>query len=161
MESINDCSRSFPANVTDQAISNKCPVCDNNGLAVSKVTVNHLVEPTALAAGDGDDYFICMNANCDVIYFDPTTKIKFMKNQVIVPIWFKQGADPKYACYCSEVTEDQVIVAVVVHGAKTVKEVNALTGAMRNSNCLENNPLGVCCHQIIQGVIDQALAEKS
>ncbi len=102
-----------------------------------------------------------MNANCDVIYFDPTTKIKFMKNQVIVPIWFKQGADPKYACYCSEVTEDQVIVAVVVHGAKTVKEVNALTGAMRNSNCLENNPLGVCCHQIIQGVIDQALAEKS
>ncbi len=41
MESINDCSRSFPANVTDQAISNKCPVCDNNGLAVSKVTVNH------------------------------------------------------------------------------------------------------------------------
>lgn len=161
MESINDCSRSFPANGTDQIKSNQCPVCDNKGIAVSKVTVKHLVEPTALGEFDEGTFFICMNENCDVVYFDPIKKIKFMKDQVIVPIWFKQGADPKYACYCSEVTEEQVIEAVVEHGAKTVKEVNALTGAMRNSNCLENNPLGVCCHQIIQGVIDQALTKKS
>ena len=65
-----------------------------------------------------------------------------------------------YACYCSEVTEDQVIEAVVKHGAKTVKEVNAITGAMKNSNCKENNPLGVCCHKIIQEAIDKGLAMK-
>ena len=74
-----------------------------------------------------------------------------------VSIWFKKDADPKYACYCSEVTEDQVIEAVVKHGAKTVKEVNAITGAMKNSNCKENNPLGVCCHKIIQEAIDKGL----
>lgn len=61
----------------------------------------------------------------------------------------KKDADPKYACYCSKVTEDQVIEAVVKHGAKTVKEVNAVTGAMKNSLCKENNPFGVCCHKII------------
>ena len=54
----------------------------------------------------------------------------------------KKDADPKYACYCSKVTEDQVIEAVVKHGAKTVKEVNAVTGAMKNSLCKENNLLG-------------------
>jgi len=31
----------------------------------------------------------------------------------------------------AKVTEDQVIEAVVKHGAKTVKEVNAITGAMK------------------------------
>ena len=47
--------------------------------------------------------------------------------------------------------------AVVKHGAKTVKEVNVVTGAMKNSNCKENNPLGVCCHKIIQEAIDKGL----
>jgi len=36
--------------------------------------------------------------------------------------------------------------------------VNAITGSMKNSNCKENNPLGVCCHKIIQEAIDKGLA---
>ncbi|HOV54308.1 MAG TPA: (2Fe-2S)-binding protein, partial [Fervidobacterium sp.] len=32
-----------------------------------------------------------------------------------------------------------------------------ITGAMKNSNCKENNPLGVCCHKIIQEAIDKGL----
>ena len=55
-------------------------------------------------------------------YYNLDKEIKFLKDQVRVPIWFKKDADPKYACYCSKVTEDQVIEAVVKHGAKTVKE---------------------------------------
>lgn len=85
---------------------------------------------------------------------------KFLKDQVKVPIWFKKDANPKYACYCSKVTEEQVIEAVINHNAKTVKEVNAVTGAMKNPNCKENNPLGVCCHKIIQEAIDKGLALK-
>ena len=165
MSPIKDCNSSFPAdqanqpNHVNQAKLDKCPVCDNKGIAVSEVTVKHLVIPSAHSEIIPGDYFICMNGACDVVYFNPIAKIKFRKDQVTVPIWFKQGAEPKYACYCSEVTEDQVIEAVFVHGAKTVKEVNALSGAMKNSNCLENNPLGVCCHQIIQSVIDQARSQ--
>ena len=83
-----------------------------------------------------------------------------MKDQVNVPIWFKKGANPKYACYCSKVTEEQVIEAVINHGAKTVKEVNVITGAMNNSKCKEKNPLGVCCHKIIHEAINTALKMK-
>ena len=83
-----------------------------------------------------------------------------LRVSVSVPIWFKKDANPKYACYCSKVTEEQVIEAVVKNGAKTVKEVNAITGAMKNSNCKENNPLGVCCHKIIEEAIDKGLALK-
>lgn len=73
---------------------------------------------------------------------------------------FKKDANPKYACYCSKVTEKQVIDAVVKCGAKTVNEVNAMTGAMKNPNCKENNPLGVCCHKIIQDAIEKGLEIK-
>lgn len=58
-------------------------------------------------------------------------------------------------CYCSKVTEEQVIEAVINHNAKTVKEVNAVTGAMKNPNCKENNPLGVCCHKNYSEAIDK------
>lgn len=83
-----------------------------------------------------------------------------MHNQISVPIWFKKDANPKYACYCSKVTEERVIEAVVKGGAETVKEVNAISGAMKNPNCKEKNPLGVCCHKVIQEAIEKGLRLK-
>jgi len=133
-----------------------CPVCIKEGISVSKVTVEHLIKEDYLKAIEGEQYKICMNENCSVVYYNADNGIRFLQDQVNVPIWFKKDADPKYACYCSKVTEEQVIEAVLKHGAKTVKEVNAVTGAMKNSNCKENNPLGLCCHKIIQEAIDKA-----
>jgi hypothetical protein len=49
---------------------------------------------------------------------------------------------------------------VVNKGAKTVKDINEITGSMKNSNCKEKNPLGVCCHKIIQEAIDKGLKLK-
>nr|WP_083779133.1 (2Fe-2S)-binding protein [Thermincola potens] len=45
-----------------------------------------------------------------------------------------KDANPKYACYCSKVTEEQVVDAVLKHGAKTAQEVNDITGALKNFN---------------------------
>lgn len=134
-----------------------CPVCNNEGVSVRGVTVEHLVADNYRNVAEGGQYKICMNEDCSVVYYNVDNGIKFLKDQVRVPIWFKKDANPKYVCYCSKVTEEQVIEAVIKHGAKTVEEVNAVTGAMKNSNCKENNPLGVCCHKIIQEAIDKAL----
>ncbi len=131
-----------------------CPLCDNEGLSVSGVTVKHLVKDSYRTSVKGSQYKICLDQGCDVVYYDVDNVTILLKDQIKVPIWFKKNAKPKYACYCSKVTEEQVIEAVK-QGAKTVKEVNKLTGAMINSNCRENNPLGVCCHNIIQAIIDK------
>ncbi|ETA79289.1 (2Fe-2S)-binding protein [Youngiibacter fragilis] len=139
-------------------VRSSCPVCGNEGTSVGVMTVEHLVTDRDLVRGE--KYRTCMNEDCDVVYFDSDNGSTLTKNQVIVPIWFKRGADPKYACYCSQVTEAQVIEAVE-HGARTVSEVNAATGAMKNSNCKKNNPLGVCCHKIIQEVLDRQELTKS
>ncbi|SKB70250.1 BFD-like [2Fe-2S] binding domain [Acetoanaerobium noterae] len=159
MNTINECCCECNTQKLNQNKDN-CPVCNNEGISVSKVTVEHLVSDDYLNVVAGDRYKICMNESCNVVYYNVDNGIKFLKDQVIVPIWFKKDANPKYACYCSKVTEGQVIEAVVKHGAKTVQEVNAITGAMENSNCKENNPLGVCCHKIIQEAINKGLKMK-
>lgn len=137
-----------------------CPVCGMTGTYVKNITVKHIViEELTEQIGD-NDYYLCMNEECDITYYNTKSNVKFNKRQVKAPIWFKKDANPKYACYCSKVTEEQVIEAVIKHGAKTVREVNAVTGAMKNSNCKQNNPLGVCCHKNIQESIHKALKMK-
>ena len=127
-----------------------CPRCKGEGVPVSKVTVQHLVKDTYNnTIGDGQ-FKVCMNPVCEVVYFGLDEEIRFTQDQVKVPIWFKDGSKPKYACYCSEITEEQVIDAVRTLGADSLKDVIALTGAMHNSACIEKNPLGVCCHMIIE-----------
>ena len=107
-----------------------------------------------------DDYYLCMNEECDNTYYNPETNVKFSKEQVKIPIWFKKDANPKYACYCSKVTEEQVINAVLKKDATTMQEVLKITGAMNNSNCRMNNPMGKCCHHVIQSAIDKGLSMK-
>ena len=141
-------------------INGTCQICGNEGISVRTMTVGHLVTDEFRSLVQGGNYRICMDEDCDVVYFDTEKGGTFLKNQMRVPIWFKSGANPKYACFCSKVTEQQVIEAVE-NGAGTVSEVNSATGAMKNSNCRENNPLGVCCHKIIQETIDKAKLGKT
>lgn len=157
MNNVNECCHECNTQKIDQTKDN-CPVCNKGGISVSKVTVEHLVTDDYHKSVEGEQYKICMNEYCNVVYYSVDNEKKFLKDQVRVPIWFKKDANPKYACYCSKVTEDQVIDAVLKHGAKSVKEVNAITGAMKNSNCKEKKPLGTCCHKIIQEAIDKGLA---
>ena len=140
--------------------SNLCPICKAAGVKVKNITVKHLVLETLTELVGDTDYYICMNDKCDIIYYNQETGIKFDKLQVRVPIWFKKDANPKYACYCSKVTEEQVINAVIKDGAKSVKDIVTLTGAMKNAQCQKNNPLGKCCHQMIQDAIDKGLSMK-
>ena len=159
MNAVNECCRELNGQKIEQTKDN-CPICNNEGISISKVTVEHLIKEDYLKEVEVEQYKICMNEDCNVVYYSVDNEKKFLKDHVRVPIWFKKDANPKYACYCSKVTEEQVIEAVINHNAKTVKEVNAVTGAMKNPNCKENNPLGVCCHKIIQEAIDKGLALK-
>ena len=140
--------------------NNLCPVCQKEGAHVKNITVKHLVLDELTEQTGDKDYFLCMSEECDITYYNKESNIVFNKQHVKVPIWFKKDANPKYACYCSKVTEDQVINAVLTDGAETMDEVLKLTGAMNVAQCQKNNPLGKCCHQIIQVAIDKALAMK-
>lgn len=140
---------------------NLCPICKKQGTLVKNFTVKHIVLDELMEKVQDNDYFLCMNDECDITYYNSGSNIQFNKNQLKVPIWFKKDANPRYACYCSKVTEEQVINAVLKDGATNMQEVLEITGAMSNSQCQKNNPLGKCCHEIIQGAIDKTLSMKS
>lgn len=138
-----------------------CPLCGEAGRPVGSITVKHLVKKGYKDMVRADAaYFICMDEDCDAVYYEASGDLRFLKNEVNEPIWFKKDADPKYACYCSRVTVEDVIRAVVDQGASSVIEVNRLTGAMKNANCKLNNPLGTCCHPVIQEAINQGKVMK-
>lgn len=141
--------------------NNLCPVCGKQGTLVKNFTVRHMVLDELIEQVEDNDYYLCMNEECSITYYNTQTDVKFNKQQVIVPLWFKKDANPKYVCYCSKVTEEQVIDAVLREGAENMEDVLKLTGAMKNSNCQKNNPLGKCCHQIIQDAIDKGLTMKN
>lgn len=105
---------------------------------------------------DGN-YRICLNRDCDVVYYDTVTNEIFEKKDIKIPIWYKKDANPKYICYCNQVTEEQIISSVLNDGAKDMKDIIKLTGAMKNGKCEINNPLGKCCSPFIQDTIDKAL----
>ncbi|MDG6244357.1 MAG: (2Fe-2S)-binding protein [Methanolobus sp.] len=134
-----------------------CPVCKGPGSFVKNVTVRNMISDHLLESVGNFDYYLCMDDDCKISYYNNDFKIKFEKNDVKVPIWFKKDAKPKYACYCSKVTEEQIINAVISEKAANMKEVLEITGAMTNPNCQINNPLGKCCHHTIQEIIDKSL----
>ena len=140
--------------------NNLCPICKTSGIKVKNITVKHLVLETLIESIGDADYYLCMDEECDITYYNIESNIKFNKQQLKVPIWFKKDANPKYACYCSKVTEEQVINAVVKDGADNMKDILKLTGAIKNAQCQKNNPLGKCCHQIIQDAINKGLSMK-
>ena len=113
---------------------------------------DHLVNQVV----DGRVYHICLNEDCQVVYFNLDDHLVFKQEDVKISIWFKKDADPKYICYCNQVTEQQIIEAVLDHGAKSLKDVVKLTGAMKKCQCERNNPLGKCCTPLIEETIQKA-----
>ena len=138
--------------------NNTCPLCGHIGEIVKNITIRHMIIDDFMKKIGEEDYYLCKNENCDVVYYNLKSGIKFSKKQVKVPIWFKKDANPKYACYCSKVTEEEVINAVVKDGATNMSQVLKITGAMSESQCEKKNPLGKCCHKIVQEAIDKGLA---
>lgn len=139
---------------TDNKTS-ECPLCGAVGQPVSRKTIRSLV--TGVTIPPCDNFYVCLAPDCEAVYFSGNTVIR--QENVTVPVGWKAGVTPKYACYCNRVTEDQVTSAVVDGGARTVGDVSRLTGAMKNGNCLLNNPKGRCCHEDIEGLIRRALGQ--
>jgi len=137
-----------------------CPICNGNTQQVKYITVKHFVKDDIINDLYEGDYHICLNKDCDVIYFNENKNIILKRQHIKMPIWYKKDANPKYICYCNKVTEDEIINAVLVDGAEDIKDIIRLTGAMKNGKCETNNPIGKCCSPIIKETIDKALKIK-
>lgn len=137
-----------------------CPECHGESQEVKSITVEHFVHDSLVDKVEKGNYHICLNKDCDVIYFKIEQELIFKKDSIRVPIGFKKDANPKYICYCNKVTEQQIIDAILNKDAKNMKDIIRITGAMKNGECETNNPLGKCCGPTIQKIINVTLNDK-
>ena len=135
-------------------------MCKGSSQEVKVTAVRHFVMNNLVDKVIGESYGICLNEDCDVVYYDLVGNMIFRKEDMGIPIWYKKDADPKYICYCNKVTEKDIINAVLNDGAKNIKDIVRLTGAMKNAKCEVNNPLSKCCSPIIQETISKALDNR-
>ena len=47
----------------------------------------------------------------------------------------------EYICYCDKVTEDDIVRAIG-QGARTIRDIQRMTGAMTHCDCANKNPKG-------------------
>ncbi|WP_406660073.1 (2Fe-2S)-binding protein [Methanolobus sp. ZRKC3] len=135
-----------------------CPKCNEPGRAVGNVTVRHIVKDELIDRAGTGDYQLCMNERCDVAYYNESGSTIFEKNELKVPLWYKEGANPKYACYCSKITEEDVEKAVTEKNITDISGIRSLYDPDGKCQCKVNNPTGKCCHGVFQTFIDRAKA---
>ncbi|KAF0194360.1 MAG: hypothetical protein FD169_1829 [Bacillota bacterium] len=133
----------------------RCPKCQSVGQSVSSVTVRHMVLEGLRVVSD-EEYSLCLNEGCDVVYYSGLDTL-YRKDQVRVPVWFKNDASPRYICYCNKVTVEQLEDAVRNKGARTLRDLVKVTAVMKNGDCERQNPTGKCCSTAIMKIVHDIL----
>lgn len=146
--------------MTTLNLENVCPKCGEVGQSVKNITVSHVVKADKRQHIGKADFHLCKTPHCEIGYFNRNEEVTIHKDDFKRPIWFKDGADPVYACYCLSITEEEVIKAVVETDLTDMKEVMVyLRGSLR-SNCHLTNPNGLCCTQPFNDMIKKGLEIK-
>lgn len=136
----------------------KCPSCEKMGQKVPNQTVKSLILADSQNGVGNNDYFLCMNPDCNVAYYN--SESTFEKSALKVPLWYKKDAAPKYACYCRKITQEEVTKTVQ---QTDLTDAGAIMKHLRGnvkSNCKMNNPTGHCCHPVFNEMVEKALKIK-
>ncbi|BEP28055.1 hypothetical protein HLPR_03860 [Helicovermis profundi] len=123
------------------------------GKAVPNETVANLVKMNKSPINECKDYTICLNSKCKVAYFSEEDML--LTKDIKVPIWYKDDATEKYACYCNRVTIDEVKNATIENNVKNLKELMNYTNVMKNGQCKKNHPFGKCCSTELNKLIEK------
>lgn len=120
---------------------NPCPICGCLGQKVKKITVEYQVKNNIPL--NGEDFFLCRTPECEVGYYTEDGK-GISQEQLKNKIWFKKNiSSPIPICYCSNVTEEQILYHVVeIQCCSTIDAIKRHTGANTGCECLTKNPAG-------------------
>jgi hypothetical protein len=115
-----------------ELIINKCPVCGNDSIEVSKKTMESLLIEDIKNKISDNQYYFCAKPHCDVVYFND--KERFYKKNLKINI------DDK-VCFCFNISKDEIEKI----GKEKVLEKIQNNMKEKGCNCEVNNPSGKCC----------------
>jgi len=121
-----------------------CPICGDPGRTVNNITVKSLVVPTLLEDMGTEDYNICLNPECHIVYYRPGSR-SFSKKDLTVPVSYKERDRPEIVCYCHNLTSDDVVNAMrQLPQLRDFGEVQRHFG-MNDCHCEKHHPFGGNC----------------
>jgi len=132
----------------------KC-ICGTEGWKVKKITVGNHLNPEYWHLLDESFYF-CPNSDCEVVYFNEN--VTFTVKEVKTKVFFKEKGSPKPLCYCKQVTEEDVVQAIK-DGARSVEDVERITGVGNGGYCIVTNPSGRCCRNFYVDTVKALIKE--
>ena len=134
-----------------------CPRCCEKGKPISLATVGAMARTDVEAAQlSAHEYKVCRNRDCPVVYY--AAQIELEKNELRVPVNFKEQHYDGPICYCFNHTVASIKAEVKARGHSTAPEmINREVRAGRCA-CEVKNPAGSCCLGDVTRVVQALVA---
>lgn len=138
-----------------------CPICDKKGLVVKLEAALNLVNNNNFIDKNKKVY-ICQNKKCNVAYFQENNPKYYTKEEVTVPIWFKEKYNKYMVCYCYEIYINDIVNIIKNDNSdkKLTKEDIFKQFEKKHTDCLHKNPLGLDCDKVFDNAIEFAYHQK-
>jgi len=137
-------------------------MCGKTGALVKSSTVKSLSNTINEDCVYAIELFsLCMDPTCEMAYFSADYGYLLLQRDIKVPLDYKDDAESRYACYCKEITLEQVKQAVIKDHIRTVKEFFKYQSPVIVEKCLSENPFGCCCIPDIKKMIEDIITEKN
>ena len=137
-----------------------CPVCGIKGMKVNYKTVSKLLKDNTHLFKE--DVYLCTNKKCNIAYYQVDNPNTFNKEEVKVPIWFKEKYDKYLVCYCHNIYLSDIVKYVLECNTVdkiTIDEIKNKFPKVYES-CDICNPTGVSCEKLFNNSIDFAYKQK-
>lgn len=92
----------------------KCPYCGYKGKEVKLETVAELTKNKCVFFENGEKIYICTNKKCDLVYFQVGNPKVYLKEEIKVPVWFKEKYKNYIVCYCHNIYLDDIVKIVKI-----------------------------------------------
>ena len=153
MECTNNCS------TCTSTCGHKCPCCEGSAMGVETATVVNLSKIKNLFLEQ--QFYICLNPKCKIIYFNEDHSNLIDYQNVKVPVWFKSNFMNYIVCYCRNIYLKDVIRAVFSMEETSKEKIIEFLGKENiETNCLINNPVSRDCNLLFKNAIEYALDLK-
>ncbi|MDC0336214.1 (2Fe-2S)-binding protein [Pseudodesulfovibrio sp.] len=140
-------------------IETECPECGEKGMRVKAGTVRYLLYNAYRDKVNDKIYGLCLSPDCSVAWYAQDGSHHFTTGDTTTPIWTKTDADPKYVCYCHEITSPMIAQAIDRKGLRSIEEIILHYRDEMKCSCAVKNPSGQCCFEEFEKIIAEALRE--
>ena len=135
-----------------------CPRCGEKGKRVSLATVGAMARTDIEAAKlSGHEYKLCRNRDCPVVYY--ACQIELEKNELRVPVNFKERNYEGPVCYCFNHTVASIRAEIKVRRRSAAQEMITREVKAGRCACEVKNPAGTCCLGDVSRAMRAAMAQ--